>query len=75
MFPTDQTMNKRLPSTCGSPEHLLNRRAFLGGIGGLAGGLAGLDALGNPLLANQLEKRHKRVILLWMAGGLSQFES
>ena len=68
-------MNKQLPSTCGAPEHSLNRRAFLGGVGGFAGGLAGLDALGNPLLANQLEKRHKRVILLWMAGGLSQFES
>ena len=39
------------------------------------GGVAGLNALGNPLLADQLVKRHKRVILLWMAGGLSQFES
>ncbi len=68
-------MTKQLAPTCGSSEHTLHRRAFLGGTLGLAGGMAGLDALGSPLLASEVQRRHKRVILLWMAGGLSQFES
>ena len=68
-------MTNRIFPSCGSLEHSLHRRAFLGGVGGLLGGVAGLDALGGPLLAGEVQRRHKRVILLWMAGGLSQFES
>ena len=68
-------MTNRISPTCGSTEHSLHRRAFLGGVGGFLGGMAGLDALGGHLLAAEVERRHKRVILLWMAGGLSQFES
>ena len=68
-------MTNRIYPTCGSPEHSLHRRAFLGGVGGLIGGMAGLDALGGPLLAGEVERRQKRVILLYMAGGSSQFET
>jgi len=68
-------MTMQTPTICGSPAHALNRRAFLGGVGGLLGGMAGLDALGGALVAGEVKRRHKRVILLWMAGGLSQFES
>ncbi len=46
-------MHRRRAATCGSPEHTLGRRAFLGGVGGLVGGLAGLDSLGHPLLVSQ----------------------
>src|SRR5262245_33692002 len=62
--------------TCGSPEHLLNRRAFLGSAAGLlAGGSVGLDFLGSPALAGQLVKDQKRAILIFLSGGASQFET
>src|SRR6266567_2433913 len=51
----------------------VSRRRFLGG---LAGGLAGL-AWGRPLpaLAGELRRQGRSCILLWMAGGPSQFET
>ena len=45
---------------CGSAEHLLSRRAFLGTTGGLLAGSAGLDMLGSPALAQQLKQEQKR---------------
>jgi len=56
-------MTNGISPTCGSPEHSLHRRAFLGGVGGLLGGMASLDALGGPLPAGEVERRRKRVIL------------
>jgi hypothetical protein len=52
---------------CGSPEHRLNRRAFLGA--------AGLSLLGTPLLAGEMKKAQKRAILVFLGGGASQFET
>lgn len=61
---------------CGSMEHLIARRRFLGtlaaGTGAVAGGL-GLFA--QPAAAAQLAKDQKRMIVINMAGGLSQLES
>src|ERR1035438_606544 len=68
-------MTKRLFVNCGSPEHSFTRRAFLGGIGGALAGTVGLDVLGGPLLANQLQRQQKRVIMLFLSGGASQFET
>ena len=46
---------------CGSPAHLLNRRAFLGtAAGALVGGTAGLNVLGTPALAGELKQDYKR---------------
>lgn len=52
---------------CGSPEHSVHRRAFLGGaLAGLAGALG----------ARAAQKRaRRRVLFLWLAGGSSQFET
>jgi hypothetical protein len=64
---------------CGSPAHALDRRAFLGAAAATAGALAadmtGLSILGQPALAKELKKQHKRCILLWLAGGASQLET
>jgi hypothetical protein len=64
---------------CGSPDHVLDRRGFLGTAGALAGGFAasmtGLDVLKTPALAAELKQQQKRVILLWLAGGASQLET
>ncbi len=64
---------------CGSPEHGVSRRAFLGGA--MAAGasafadMTSLDALASTELASDLKKQQKRVILLWLAGGASQMET
>src|SRR5438477_12497793 len=64
---------------CGSTDHTISRRAFLGTTAALgataAADMTGLDVLGTPALAGELKKTQKRVILLWLAGGASQLET
>jgi hypothetical protein len=61
---------------CGSPDHAMSRRGFLGATLGAAGGmLAGLDALRAAPVADELKAQQKRIILLWLAGGASQLET
>ena len=64
---------------CGSPEHAISRRGFLGGAAAIgaaaAADMTGLSILGSPALAGELKKGQKRVILLWLAGGASQLET
>ncbi|MFP6674927.1 MAG: DUF1501 domain-containing protein [Pirellulaceae bacterium] len=61
---------------CGSDEHQIARRSFLGmtatGMGAIAGGLG---MLAQPAAAKKLASDQKRVIVVNMAGGLSQLES
>jgi uncharacterized protein (DUF1501 family) len=62
---------------CGSHEHAIDRRLFLqGGLATALGvGLAGLDAPRHALLAGEVAKQKKHVLLLWLAGGSSQLET
>ncbi len=64
---------------CGSADHGLNRRAFLGGaMAATATAFADmtqLNALAHTALAGELKKKQKRVIMLWLAGGISQLET
>lgn len=64
---------------CGSTDHAVNRRAFLGAGAALGASafadMSGIDVLGSPALAGTLKKNQKRVILLWLAGGASQLET
>jgi hypothetical protein len=57
----------------------LSRRSFLGtaavGAGAVAADMTALDVLKSPLLASELKRGEKRVILLWLAGGASQLET
>jgi uncharacterized protein (DUF1501 family) len=67
-------------SFCGSPDHALNRRAFLGAAAAtgvsLSADMTGLDVLAAaPEVNGTLKKSQKRVILLWLAGGASQLET
>lgn len=63
---------------CQSPEHLLGRRSFLqlaaGGAGALAGA-TGLAPLWQPAVAAEVKRTDKRILVFWLAGGLSQLES
>src|SRR5438309_692243 len=57
---------------CGSIEHTLSRRSFLGG---LAVGSLGFAGMVLPSSAKELEKKQKRVLVIELAGGVSQLES
>jgi uncharacterized protein (DUF1501 family) len=59
---------------CGSPEHSLSRRRFLTGTLGAAG-LMGLGQLLHPINAKQLANQDKRVLLIFLSGGVSQLET
>ena len=63
----------RCQYSCGSAEHLLARRQFLGGMG--LGVVGGLSALTSTAAAKQLASQQRRVLVVNMAGGLSQLES
>src|SRR5262245_41150943 len=58
---------------CNSPEHVLSRRQFLGGAAGL--GLLGFAGLVDPAAATQLRRRERRVLVVWLSGGVSQLET
>jgi hypothetical protein len=61
---------------CQSPEHLIARRQFLGGLAAGAGVVAGgLGFLAQPTVARQLARDQKRILVINMHGGLSQLES
>lgn len=62
--------------SCGSSEHTLARRQFLGGVvAGTGAVLGGLASFTQPAVAAQLARKQKRMIVIRMAGGLSQLES
>src|SRR6185295_11634786 len=64
---------------CGSLEHDVSRRAFLGtmitGTAALIGQSSAVHVLAEPALTSALKAQNKRVILLWLAGGPSQLET
>lgn len=63
---------------CDSTEHVSSRRSFLGGMlagsAGLATGLAGVMA-GTPAVADAIRSGKKRVLNIFLHGGVSQLES
>jgi hypothetical protein len=60
---------------CGSSEHDISRRGFLtGALGGAIGALA-LDPFNRPAFTRELAKQQKRVLMIWLHGGVSQLET
>jgi hypothetical protein len=55
---------------CKPNDHLLSRRAILGAAGAL-----GLGSLLRSTVAEEVQKRHKQVLFIWIDGGMSQLES
>jgi hypothetical protein len=60
---------------CGSPEHAISRRRFLGTAAAGSAGMLGLGALAHPANATLLHRQDKRVLVIFLAGGVSQLES
>jgi len=60
---------------CSSPQHSMARRQFLGGLAAGMGAAAGLGFLTRPSAAAEMTRQQKRVICIYMNGGLSQLES
>jgi uncharacterized protein (DUF1501 family) len=60
---------------CKPWEHRLSRRQWLGGVAGAALGAYGLGNLLQPTFADELQKKQKQVLFIWLDGGISQLES
>ncbi len=60
---------------CGSADHDISRRGFLGATAAFAGGMASTAAFAEAAVTNEIRKQGKRVIMLWLAGGASQLET
>ncbi len=63
---------------CGSADHRLGRRGFLGAsaaAAAYAADMTRLDVLQSPVLAGELKQQQKHVIMIWLAGGASQLET
>ncbi|MFO0878982.1 MAG: DUF1501 domain-containing protein [Gemmataceae bacterium] len=61
----------RCDYACGSPDHALTRRSFLAG----TAGLLGFAPMVQPAAARDLARREKRVLVIFLAGGVSQLET
>lgn len=63
----------RCSYACGTDEHLVSRRSFLGGA---AAGLGlGFSSLMHPAVSAELARKERQVLLVWLAGGASQLET
>jgi len=60
---------------CSSADHALSRRGFLAGVSAGAAGVLGLNHLIQPAIAKTLAKDERRVLVLWLHGGVSQLET
>jgi uncharacterized protein (DUF1501 family) len=65
----------RCDYSCRTAAHLVSRRGFLGGLAGGALGLTGLGSLVAPAAARAIEGQARRVLLIWLSGGVSQLET
>jgi hypothetical protein len=60
---------------CGSAEHQLSRRGFLTGVSAGAVGMLGFSDLIQPAIGKTLAGGDRRVLVVWLSGGVSQLET
>jgi uncharacterized protein (DUF1501 family) len=65
---------KRCTYFCHSLQHLVSRRGFLAGAAGALGGF-GLGSFLRPAAARGIEEQSRRVLVVFLAGGVSQLET
>jgi hypothetical protein len=63
--------------SCQTTDHLLGRRAFFDRMARVGAGaaLSGMGLFASPAVAQQLQQEQKRLLIVNLAGGLSQLES
>ena len=63
--------------SCGTAAHVIGRRAFFESVArtGAGAALSGLGFFATPAIAEALTRSEKRMLVVRMAGGLSQLES
>ena len=52
---------------CGSSDHLVSRRSFLGGVAAGLGLASGFSGLALPAVSAELARKERQVLLLWLA--------
>ncbi len=62
----------RQDQDCNGIDHVIARRSFLAGV---TAGAMGVGAFTSPLYAASLKKQQKRVLQIYLQGGVSQLES
>src|SRR5439155_7650228 len=67
--------NMNASYACNSPAHAVSRRQFLAGSAIGAAGVLGFKDMLSPANAEELRRQDKRVLVIFLAGGLSQLES
>src|SRR5262245_51640808 len=65
----------RCTYACGSADHLVSRRSFLGGVAAGLGLASGFSGMVLPAVSAELQRRERQVLLIWLAGGASQLET
>ena len=60
---------------CNSPAHAISRRNFLAGTAAAGIGMLGFKDMLSPANANEIRRQDKRVLVIFLAGGVSQLES
>ena len=60
---------------CNSPAHAISRRNFLAGTAAAGIGMLGFKDLLSPANASEIRRQDKRVLVIFLAGGVSQLES
>jgi hypothetical protein len=65
----------RCSYSCGTAEHLVSRRRFLGSAAGGFGAAAGLTSLTVPAVSAELTRKERQVLVIFLHGGASQLET
>ena len=69
-------MRENIYRPCGSAQHTVGRRQFMGDFLTAAGAIsAGTSLFSHPLGAGEIARRGKSVVVVFLNGGVSQFES
>src|SRR5881397_2179493 len=60
---------------CNSPAHAISRRHFLAGTAVAGASMLGFKDMLSPANAQEIRRQDKRVLVIFLAGGVSQLES
>ncbi len=65
----------RCSYACGSIDHEISRRSFLGAATAGLGLATGFSGMIRPAVSAELKRRERQILLVWLAGGASQLET